>query len=90
MGENSASEIGDSVNGAKTLFVASWPYLRTEKRITLDIDFAETFVEVAGATPDPGVEGTSLVPLLGAEAYYWPGSRSTPSIFHPGAARSPT
>src|SRR5262249_46150311 len=37
----------------------------------LNIDFAETFAEVAGATPDPGVEGTSLVPLLDGSATTW-------------------
>jgi arylsulfatase A-like enzyme len=44
---------------------------RKEKRITLNIDFAETFAELAGATPDPGVEGTSLVPLLDNSATTW-------------------
>ena len=44
---------------------------RKEKRITLNIDFAQTFAELAGATPDPGVEGKSLVPLLRNDATTW-------------------
>ena len=44
---------------------------RKEKRITLNIDFAETFAQLAGATPDPGVEGTSLVPLLDKSVTSW-------------------
>jgi len=44
---------------------------RKERRITLNIDFAQTFAEVAGATPDPGVEGMSLVPLLRNDATTW-------------------
>ena len=47
------------------------PRARKETRITLNIDFAETFAELAGATPDPGVEGTSLVPLLNKSATSW-------------------
>src|SRR5262245_26947532 len=47
------------------------PRARKEKRITLNIDFAETFAELAGATPDPGVEGVSLVPLLDKSATTW-------------------
>src|SRR5262249_45566426 len=44
---------------------------RKEQRITLNIDFAQTFAELAGATPDPGVEGMSLVPLLRNDATTW-------------------
>jgi hypothetical protein len=44
---------------------------RKERRVTLNIDFAETFAELAGATPDPGVEGTSPVPLLDQSATTW-------------------
>jgi arylsulfatase A-like enzyme len=47
------------------------PRARKEKRITLNIDFAQTFAQLAGATPDPGVEGTSLVPLLDNSATSW-------------------
>ena len=47
------------------------PRARKDSRITLNIDFAQTFAELAGATPDPGVEGRSLVPLLDGSATSW-------------------
>src|SRR5437763_17004546 len=47
------------------------PTSRKEDRIALNIDYAETFAELAGATPDPGVEGVSLVPLLANNASGW-------------------
>jgi len=47
------------------------PRARKEKRITLNIDFAQTFAALAGATPDPGVEGMSLVPLLDKSVTTW-------------------
>ena len=47
------------------------PRARKDSRVTLNIDFAQTFAELAGATPDPGVEGRSLVPLLDGSATGW-------------------
>ena len=35
-----------------------------EESIALNIDFQPTFVELAGGTADPLVDGKSLVPLL--------------------------
>ncbi len=47
------------------------PTKRAERRVALNIDYAETFAKLAGATPDPGVEGVSLVPLLAKTASRW-------------------
>ena len=47
------------------------PTSRKEDRIALNIDYAETFAQLAGATPDPGVEGVSLVPLIANNATGW-------------------
>jgi arylsulfatase A-like enzyme len=47
------------------------PTKRKERRVALNIDYAETFAKLAGATPDPGVEGVSLVPLLAKSAIRW-------------------
>jgi len=47
------------------------PTSRKEDRIALNIDYAETFAELAGATPDPGVEGVSLAPLIANNATGW-------------------
>jgi arylsulfatase A-like enzyme len=47
------------------------PLPRTETGFGLNIDHGETIAELAGATPDPGVEGTSLVRLLDGTAPGW-------------------
>ncbi len=47
------------------------PTSRKEDRIALNIDYAETFAQLAGATPDPGVEGVSLLPLIANNATGW-------------------
>src|SRR5262249_21756370 len=43
----------------------------TESGFGLNIDHGETIAELAGATPDPGVEGMSLVRLLDGTASSW-------------------
>jgi N-acetylglucosamine-6-sulfatase len=47
------------------------PLPRTENGFGLNIDHGETLAELAGATPDPGVEGVSLVRLLDGTAPGW-------------------
>src|SRR5438477_363552 len=47
------------------------PLPRTENGFGLNIDHGETIAELAGATPDPGVEGMSLVRLLDGTAPSW-------------------
>jgi len=55
--------------------VVSYPPLtplpREETRFGLNVDYAETMAELAGATPDPGVEGASLVRVLDGTAPGW-------------------
>ncbi len=40
----------------------------TDTHLVQNIDFAETFLDVAGVTPPSDMQGRSLVPLLGGEA----------------------
>ncbi len=47
------------------------PLPRAESGFGLNIDHAETLAELAGATPDPGVEGISMVHLLDGTAADW-------------------
>jgi arylsulfatase A-like enzyme len=47
------------------------PLPRTETGFGLNIDHGQTIAELAGATPDPGVEGMSLVRLLDGTAPSW-------------------
>ena len=47
------------------------PLPRTETGFGLNIDHGVTIAELAGATPDPGVEGMSLVRLLDGTAPAW-------------------
>src|SRR5262249_37178107 len=47
------------------------PLPRAETRFGLNIDHAETLAELGGATPDPGVEGVSMVRLLDGTAPSW-------------------
>jgi arylsulfatase A-like enzyme len=47
------------------------PLPRTESGFGLNIDHAETLSELAGATPDPGVEGMSMVQLLDGTTPTW-------------------
>ena len=44
---------------------------RVESRIALNIDYAETVAQLAGATVAHDVEGASLVPLLDGTAQRW-------------------
>jgi N-acetylglucosamine-6-sulfatase len=49
------------------------PHGRTVHQIAQSTDLAPTFVELGGGTPDPSVDGHSLVPLLqGATPQTWP------------------
>jgi arylsulfatase A-like enzyme len=47
------------------------PLPREETRFGLNIDYAQTIAELAGATPDPGVDGASLVRVLDGTAPTW-------------------
>ncbi len=47
------------------------PAARVDARVALNIDYAPTIAELAGATPGTGVEGTSLVRLLDGSATAW-------------------
>lgn len=47
------------------------PLPRVETGFGLNIDHGVTIAELAGATPDPGVDGTSLVRLLDGTAQTW-------------------
>ena len=47
------------------------PAARVDDRIALNIDYAPTIAELAGAVPGAGVEGTSLVPVLRGTASMW-------------------
>lgn len=52
-------------------FVVRWPGVAkagaVEDRITSNVDFAETFLDLAGVTPPDDMQGRSLVPLLKGE-----------------------
>jgi arylsulfatase A-like enzyme len=47
------------------------PLPRVETRFGLNIDYAETLAELAGAVPDAGVEGASLVRVVDGTAPTW-------------------
>ncbi|MEM9660169.1 MAG: sulfatase, partial [Planctomycetota bacterium] len=53
----------------KTPLLARWPERikpgSINNDITSNLDFAETFLDLAGATPPPDMQGRSLVPLFG-------------------------
>jgi arylsulfatase A-like enzyme len=52
----------------KMPLVARWPGKikpgSTDNHLTTNLDFAETFLDLAGVTPPPDMQGTSLKPLL--------------------------
>jgi arylsulfatase A-like enzyme len=56
----------------RTPLVVRWPPVTApgsvEGRITSNVDFAETFLELAGVEPPADMQGRSLVPLLRGEA----------------------
>src|SRR5262249_27039819 len=47
------------------------PLSRVETGFGLNIDHGETWAELGGATPDPGVEGLSMVRLLDGTTPSW-------------------
>lgn len=47
------------------------PLRRTDPSIVLNLDLCETFAELAGATPGPGVEGASLVRVIDGTEPTW-------------------
>jgi arylsulfatase A-like enzyme len=55
----------------RTPLVVRWPGVAmagaVEERIVSNLDFAETFLELAGAAPPADMQGRSLVPLLRGE-----------------------
>jgi arylsulfatase A-like enzyme len=58
------------------------PRGQTSTRLVQNIDLHPTFVELAGGTPDPGVDGRSIVPLLqGKKVSSW---RTAALIEHHG------
>ncbi len=56
----------------RTPFLVRWPGVAkpggVEERIVSNLDFAETFLELAGLTPPADMQGRSLTPLLRGEA----------------------
>lgn len=55
----------------RTPLIAKWPGVtpagRVEERIVSNLDFAETFLEIAGVTVPDDMQGRSLAPLLRGE-----------------------
>jgi arylsulfatase A-like enzyme len=67
----------------RTPLVIRWPGViepgRVEKRIVSNVDFAETFLDAAGATIPDDMQGRSLLPLLRGET---PGDWRTSFYYH--------
>ncbi|MGB5458956.1 MAG: sulfatase/phosphatase domain-containing protein [Eudoraea sp.] len=59
----------------KTPLLIKWPHVinagTTEDEMVQNLDFAQTFLQVAGALPPPDMQGESLVPLLKGEKEKW-------------------
>ncbi|SHJ20320.1 sulfatase family protein [Pseudozobellia thermophila] len=59
----------------KTPLLIKWPNVitpnTTEDEMVQNLDFAQTFLEVAGVTPPEEMQGESLVPLLKGEKELW-------------------
>jgi arylsulfatase A-like enzyme len=88
---------GHSIYGEITRvpLVARWPGRvaagRVVDEVVQTIDVAPTLLELAGLAAPDGIQGQSLVPLLGADARagadgLWPGWRSRPAV----SEREPT
>src|SRR6516162_1645313 len=61
--------------GIRSPFVMRYPPLiapgTVVPEITLALDIAPTYIELAGGTPGPHIQGRSLVPLLSGLAQDW-------------------
>lgn len=59
----------------KTPLLIKWPHVitpgTTEEEMVQNLDFAQTFLEVAGVVPPEDMQGESLVPLLTGEKEKW-------------------
>ena len=59
----------------KTPLLIKWPHVinagTTEDEMVQNLDFAQTFLQVAGALPPSDMQGESLVPLLKGEKEKW-------------------
>ena len=59
----------------KTPLLMRWPNIitpkTTEAEMVQNLDFAQTFLELAGVTPPEDMQGESLVPLLTKERVKW-------------------
>ncbi|MFK5974164.1 MAG: sulfatase [Flavobacteriaceae bacterium] len=59
----------------KTPLLIKWPNVitsgTTENEMVQNLDFAQTFLEMAGVTPPKDMQGESLVPLLKGEKEKW-------------------
>lgn len=59
----------------KTPLLIKWPHVitpnTTEEEMVQNLDFAQTFLEVAGVNPPSDMQGESLVPLLKGEKEAW-------------------
>ena len=59
----------------KTPLLIKWPHVitpgTTEEEMVQNLDFAQTFLEVAGVTAPEDMQGESLVPLLKGEKEKW-------------------
>ncbi|SHJ51111.1 Arylsulfatase A [Arenibacter nanhaiticus] len=59
----------------KTPLLIKWPNVitpgTTEEEMVQNLDFAQTFLEIAGATAPEDMQGESLVPLLKGEKEQW-------------------
>ncbi len=59
----------------KTPLLIKWPNVirpnTTEDEMVQNLDFAQTFLEIAGVTPPDDMQGESLVPLLKGEKEKW-------------------
>lgn len=59
----------------KTPLLIKWPNIitpnTTEDELVQNLDFAQTFLEVAGITPPRDMQGESLLPLLNNEKEKW-------------------
>lgn len=59
----------------KTPLLIKWPNVitpnTTEEEMVQNLDFAQTFLEVAGVNPPSDMQGESLVPLLKGEKEAW-------------------
>lgn len=59
----------------KTPLLIKWPHVitpgTTEEEMVQNLDFAQTFLEMAGVTPPEDMQGESLIPLLKNQKEAW-------------------